>query len=63
MQAPPTRDGPRVNEEIRSPQIRLIDQDDVAAFCYINSNWETMPMFQGQYCENISVYLPQRNQY
>jgi translation initiation factor IF-3 len=27
MQAPPTRDGPRVNEEIRSPQIRLIDQD------------------------------------
>jgi translation initiation factor IF-3 len=23
----PTRDGPRVNEEIRSPQVRLIDQD------------------------------------
>ncbi|MCR0980695.1 translation initiation factor IF-3 [Roseomonas populi] len=23
----PTRDGPRVNEEIRAPQIRLIDQD------------------------------------
>ncbi len=27
MQAAPTRDGPRVNEEIRVPQIRLIDQD------------------------------------
>lgn len=27
LPAPPTRDGPRVNEEIRSPQIRLIDQD------------------------------------
>ncbi len=27
MPAPPTRDGPRVNEEIRSAQIRLIDQD------------------------------------
>ena len=25
--APPTRDGPRVNEEIRIPQVRLIDQD------------------------------------
>jgi len=24
---PPTRSGPRVNEEIRSPQIRLIDED------------------------------------
>jgi translation initiation factor IF-3 len=24
---PPTREGPRVNEEIRSPQVRLIDQD------------------------------------
>jgi translation initiation factor IF-3 len=23
----PTRDGPRVNEEIRTPQVRLIDQD------------------------------------
>ena len=23
----PTRDGPRVNEEIRVPQVRLIDQD------------------------------------
>ncbi len=27
MPAPPTRDGPRVNEEIRSPQVRLIDQE------------------------------------
>jgi len=27
MAAAPTRDGPRVNEEIRSPQVRLIDQD------------------------------------
>ena len=27
MHAPPTRDGPRVNEEIRVPQVRLIDQD------------------------------------
>jgi len=27
MPAAPTRDGPRVNEEIRSPQVRLIDQD------------------------------------
>jgi translation initiation factor IF-3 len=27
MTASPTRDGPRVNEEIRSPQVRLIDQD------------------------------------
>jgi len=27
MPAPPTRDGPRVNEEIRVPQVRLIDQD------------------------------------
>ena len=27
MAAPPTRDGPRVNEEIRSQQVRLIDQD------------------------------------
>jgi translation initiation factor IF-3 len=27
MAAPPTRDGPRVNEEIRIPQVRLIDQD------------------------------------
>ena len=26
MQAAPTRDGPRVNEEIRSPQVRLIDE-------------------------------------
>jgi translation initiation factor IF-3 len=26
LPAPPTRDGPRVNEEIRSPQVRLIDQ-------------------------------------
>ena len=25
MPAPPTRDGPRVNEEIRVPQVRLID--------------------------------------
>jgi len=27
MQAAPSRDGPRVNEEIRSAQVRLIDQD------------------------------------
>ncbi len=27
MSAPPTRDGPRVNEEIRAPQVRLIDQE------------------------------------
>ncbi len=27
MPASPTRDGPRVNEEIRSAQVRLIDQD------------------------------------
>ncbi|HST74485.1 MAG TPA: translation initiation factor IF-3 [Acetobacteraceae bacterium] len=27
MQAAPTRDGPRVNEEIRVAQVRLIDQD------------------------------------
>lgn len=27
MAAPPTRDGPRVNEEIRIPQVRLIDQE------------------------------------
>jgi translation initiation factor IF-3 len=27
MPAPPSKDGPRVNEEIRSPQVRLIDQD------------------------------------
>jgi translation initiation factor IF-3 len=27
MPAPPTRDGPRVNEEIRVAQVRLIDQD------------------------------------
>lgn len=27
MPAPPTREGPRVNEEIRAPQVRLIDQD------------------------------------
>ncbi len=27
MPAAPTRDGPRVNEEIRNPQVRLIDQD------------------------------------
>jgi translation initiation factor IF-3 len=27
MQAAPTRDGPRVNDEIRSLQVRLIDQD------------------------------------
>ena len=27
MAASPTRDGPRVNEEIRSAQVRLIDQD------------------------------------
>jgi translation initiation factor IF-3 len=27
MPASPTRDGPRVNEEIRAPQVRLIDQD------------------------------------
>ncbi|MBV8575625.1 MAG: translation initiation factor IF-3, partial [Acetobacteraceae bacterium] len=27
MPAPPTRDGPRVNEEIRAPQVRLIDQN------------------------------------
>ena len=27
MAAPPTRDGPRVNEEIRAQQVRLIDQD------------------------------------
>ena len=27
MSAPPTRDGPRVNEEIRAPQVRLIDAD------------------------------------
>ena len=27
MQAPPTREGPRVNEEIRIPQVRLIDQE------------------------------------
>jgi translation initiation factor IF-3 len=26
MPAPPTREGPRVNEEIRAPQVRLIDQ-------------------------------------
>jgi translation initiation factor IF-3 len=27
LPAPPTRDGPRVNEEIRAAQVRLIDQD------------------------------------
>ncbi|KXV63254.1 translation initiation factor IF-3 [Gluconobacter oxydans] len=27
MQAAPTREGPRVNEEIRVPQVRLIDED------------------------------------
>jgi translation initiation factor IF-3 len=27
MPAPPTRDGPRVNEDIRAVQVRLIDQD------------------------------------
>ena len=27
MPAPPTRDGPRVNDEIRAQQVRLIDQD------------------------------------
>ena len=27
MPAPPTRDGPRVNEEIRVPQVRLIDEE------------------------------------
>src|SRR6195952_2036496 len=27
MAAPPSRDGPRVNEDIRVPQVRLIDQD------------------------------------
>ena len=27
MTAPPTRDGPRVNDEIRAPQVRLIDAD------------------------------------
>jgi len=27
MTAPPTRDGPRVNEEIRAPQVRLIDEN------------------------------------
>jgi translation initiation factor IF-3 len=27
LPAPPTRDGPRVNEEIRALQVRLIDQD------------------------------------
>ncbi|KAA5605199.1 translation initiation factor IF-3 [Roseospira marina] len=27
MTAPPTRDGPRVNEAIRVPQVRLIDED------------------------------------
>jgi translation initiation factor IF-3 len=27
MTAPPTREGPRVNEEIRAAQVRLIDQD------------------------------------
>src|SRR5690348_2076377 len=27
MTAPPSRDGPRVNEEIRAPQVRLIDHD------------------------------------
>jgi translation initiation factor IF-3 len=27
MPASPTRDGPRVNEDIRVPQVRLIDQD------------------------------------
>jgi translation initiation factor IF-3 len=27
MAAPPTRDGPRVNEEIRIPQVRLIDEE------------------------------------
>jgi translation initiation factor IF-3 len=27
LPAPPTRDGPRVNDEIRAPQVRLIDED------------------------------------
>jgi translation initiation factor IF-3 len=27
MPAPPSREGPRVNDEIRAPQVRLIDQD------------------------------------
>ena len=27
MPAPPTRDGPRVNDEIRVPQVRLIDEN------------------------------------
>ncbi len=27
MPAPPTREGPRVNEEIRVPQVRLIDEE------------------------------------
>ncbi|NLI26188.1 MAG: translation initiation factor IF-3 [Acetobacter sp.] len=27
LPAPPSREGPRVNEEIRVPQVRLIDQD------------------------------------
>jgi translation initiation factor IF-3 len=27
MQAPPTKDGPRINDEIRSPRVLLIDQN------------------------------------
>ncbi len=27
---------------------RFIDENNVEAFCYINSNWDIMPMFKGQ---------------
>jgi translation initiation factor IF-3 len=40
MTASPTRDGPRVNDEIRAPQVRLIDQDgEMQGFMSARDAW------------------------
>mgnify|MGYP003595533940 CR=1 FL=1 len=43
MQAPPVKDGPRMNQDIRAPRVLLIDQnvavlDDLPAFVNIVTN-------------------------
>jgi hypothetical protein len=34
----------------------FIRQNDIPVFCYINSNWDDLPMYKGQAIGNASVY-------
>ena len=40
MQAPPVKDGPRINDEIRVPKVLLIDQHGKIVWRADGSEWE-----------------------